>query len=193
MNTAAAIYENLVTTMSRESGSRGKAASEAFGDSSQQRFSDVLPLAQAAQEQAPEADVPEEVTGEATSATDEDPVDPASQEDASSQEEETEFTYSQVTGWPFTELVPPVVQSQVQGTVGVVQAADATIDATIRCHDRCHDRRADNRVGGIWHFRRCGRGAADLAGAIGSGNDPCGLDRCSDAADTDRSGGRSAC
>lgn len=128
MNTAAAIYENLVTTMSRESGSRGKAASEAFGDNSQQRFSDVLPLAQAAQEQAPEAETPEETTGQAPATVTEDTVDPGTEEEAPDQDED-EVAYSQVAGWPFGELVPPVVQSQVQGTAGPVLTGEQTSDS----------------------------------------------------------------
>ncbi len=126
MNTAAAIYENLVTTRPRENGGRSKAASEAFGDSSQQRFSDVLPLAQAAKEQVSETETPEEAPADAPLTTAEDAVDPPLEEEAPAQEEESEIAYSQVVGWPFAEWIPPVVQSQVQGTAAV-QAVDVTM------------------------------------------------------------------
>jgi flagellar hook-length control protein FliK len=124
MNTAAAIYKNLATTMSRESGSRGKAASET--DNSQQRFSAILPLAQAAQEQASGVQTPEKTPRDAPGTIVEDTVAPALEEETSSQEKEADVTYSQVAGWPFVELIAPTVQPQFQETVAGVQAVDAT-------------------------------------------------------------------
>lgn len=130
MNTAAAIYKNLVTTMSRESGSRGKAALET--DNSQQRFSAILPLAQAAQEQASRVQTPEKTPVDAPGTIVEDTAAPALEEETSSQEKEADVTYSQVAGWPFVELIAPAVQPQVQETGAGVLAVDAAMgeDAT---------------------------------------------------------------
>lgn len=125
MNTAAAIYENLVTTMSRESAGRGKTAAEAFGDNSPQRFSDMLPLARAAQ--ASKGETPEETSGDAPATTVEDTADPALGNEAPS-EDEADIAYAQVVGWPLAEWIPTTAQSQMQGTVAATQAIGDTVE-----------------------------------------------------------------
>jgi flagellar hook-length control protein FliK len=125
MNTAAAIYENLVTTMPRENAGRGKAATEAFGDSSQQRFSDMLPVAQAAQ--ASKDQTPEETSGDAAVATVEVTADPVLRKETPA-EEEADVAYSQVVGWPFAELIPPAGPSQNQEASAVTQAIGDTME-----------------------------------------------------------------
>jgi flagellar hook-length control protein FliK len=59
MNTAIMIGDNTRTVNSSPAGAGVKGASESTGDEPQQRFADVLPLAQAAREQTPDNDMPE--------------------------------------------------------------------------------------------------------------------------------------
>lgn len=134
MNTATGICDNLYATVSAETGNRGKAASEPSGEGPQQRFADVLPIARAALEQPPQEDTAKECPEEDGSIDQQDVVDspvhadhPRRGQGEQAQQGETALTSSQIAGWPFAEMVQPVMPRQATGASDVGQPAEAMV------------------------------------------------------------------
>lgn len=120
MSIATTVCEKTRTSVCRENPDCSKAASGSGGEGEQQRFADVLPLAQAALEQSPEKD-PAHHTAQAAS----DDVETA--EDASGQsqgKEETGSASPDDLGWPFFAMA----QLQAQVNAVPVQSPEAVVE-----------------------------------------------------------------
>jgi len=121
MSIATMVCENTHTSVCRETPDRSKAVLGSGGEGEPQRFSDVLPLAQAALEQSPEKDPLAHDTAQAAS----DDVETA--EDASGQsqgKEETGSASPDDLGWPFAAMA----QLQAQVNAVAVQSPETVVE-----------------------------------------------------------------
>ncbi len=110
MNTAIMISDSTIATASFESGNRGKAAPEQIEDGAEQRFADVLPLAEVALESPSEKNASEETATEDRSVDVEAGADsPAGKDHPASEESTTLLGNPQIAGWPFAAIVQPAV------------------------------------------------------------------------------------
>jgi flagellar hook-length control protein FliK len=127
MNTATVICDNTPTVGLSQAGNRAKGGLEPTGDEPQQRFADVLPLAQAAMEQTSDRGLEDKAPvkgraakGEAASESSENADRPARRRG------ETTSVGAQVTAWSFAGIVQPrMIHRQTGSGSGQVQTVTA--------------------------------------------------------------------
>ena len=109
MNTATMIYGAPRATGSHQAGNRAAGMADSTGDEPQQRFADVLPVAQAAVERSSENEVPDGAglpdTPMGGQAVEEQPVD----EESADHGEQDVPGDSQAVVWPFPGIVQPLI------------------------------------------------------------------------------------
>jgi flagellar hook-length control protein FliK len=134
MNTATVICDNARAIGAGLTGNRLKGASEHTGDEPQQRFADVLPLAQAAMERTSDTDVADEAPVEDVSCDEETAAESLAGTDRPARRrEKTAAEDAPPTGWPFQGVVQPSIPGLADAgsadgqTVAGQQTAEPTV------------------------------------------------------------------
>jgi len=126
MNTATTILDNTRATGAPQAASHAKGASESTGSEPQQRFADVLPLVQAAMEQASNNGAAEKASSKARSPKGQGIGEPSGGSGRPGRRhKETSTPEAQVSAWPFGGMVHPLIQRQASPVTAEVQNVKA--------------------------------------------------------------------
>ncbi|MEN6336272.1 MAG: flagellar hook-length control protein FliK [Phycisphaerales bacterium] len=124
MNTTTTILDNTRATGAPQAAGHAKDASESTGSEPQQRFADVLPLVQAAMEQASNNGATEKVPPKAHSAKEQGTGGSSGgSERPGRRRKETSAADAQISAWPFGGMIQPLLQRQVSSGAAGVQNA----------------------------------------------------------------------
>ncbi|HSV98631.1 MAG TPA: flagellar hook-length control protein FliK [Sedimentisphaerales bacterium] len=127
MNTAIMIGDNTRTLNPSPAGAGVKGASESAGDEPQQRFADVLPLAQAAREQTPDKDMPEKARSTDRSARGQGQTESSGDAERPAGHREEAPSADVQAAWSVMGIVHPLIPRQA----GSVSAGKQGVEPTI--------------------------------------------------------------